>query len=1042
MASTRAFATLLQNNGRDDNRAIYTDSVIPNAENNLSNWLVRLEITNTGISAVNTGILTLRIDDVGTFVRTGPILVDENTKNNYLVELQLKQDLAGDGTFSSDGIIVRGIIGSPTITINQSMGEILKIPITSLQYHLKEQVSSKWLLFKTPREAFEERVEEIGRPNGFLRATTTNNLPTRPQLTYKPSGPSILYDEMANIIDGLSNPQVTGGSFDDFYFDIEPSTTKTNYINITADVFGTVDSGVVIDPISLEPQDTDEENTTITDNIVYKNNVIMIGSPNGGSLPVDRTRFASNFEHAKIRDFWATGQSYKEGDLVKLETPTPSSLKPFLITYHKALIDHTSSNTNNPITSHGTIWEVDFTDIPPYISGAYYARGEIISVQSGTNLSFYQANNGGTHSTPSNSDWNLILIKPLPTRNSGVLANVTSNNYKAFATYTPYTNNADVWKQTLAGRANAPSGFEGWAWDWNITKANYNRQDMTNHYEPISAKVVTSMDRTSATNILSDRNNYDGNRYVVPTSGTSGSWVGKGNYVAEWDDSMTGSDRWQFSNAPVNSDVVNDLKTASIYRYNGTSNSWARIWDPLNVDDNDKPAPFHLVKNVGLVAGATGIAGQAIQFTYDWTVIIGGSGTQEPKRTSRGLWICNSTLLPRLDTTSVNVGGLYGGNGTARPSHGTIDTNNLDTNSKGIQGWNNGIDDEDLGKLSTFTFKIKASMYADVAGTILVEGVPEVPMTFWAIDKFDRVWFKKFKARRNGQWDEVKIPVGEMAQNNLYFARWDELSLLLDGVPLTEWDFTLKEKEFSGVNFDWKFMKWWGIQLNEANVDSGLYKNGHQRAFEYGEDVLADISANWYWNLLGPAGQAIKRALPRHTPITQNLIRSSAKIALDDLHFEKEQLVTSDDTSITNPRTSIEYVSQEPDYLNLKSRAIASQARKRFFPQTTHIRSTGDVRLRFGKHFKVKGSRVLENPNNFTAWSNGNNYSVNSKVSYNGYSYQALKASTSSSPKQPDTNSDYWENLNKYSISTVRHFFDHDGYHCEIAGFRKFVVSG
>ena len=315
-------------------------------------------------------------------------------------------------------------------------------------------------------------------------------------------------------------------------------------------------------------------------------------------------------------------------------------------------------------------------------------------------------------------------------------------------------------------------------------------------------------------------------------------------------------------------------------------------------------------------------------------------------------------------------------------------------------------------------------------------------MTFWAIDKFDRVWFKKFKSRRNGQWDEVKIPVGEMAQNNLYFARWDELSLLLDGVPLTEWDFTLKEKEFSGVNFDWKFMKWWGIQLNEAYVDSGLYKNGHQRAFEFGEDVLADLSANWYWYLLGSAGSIIKNALPKHTPITQNLIRNSAKIALDDLHFEKEQIVTSDDTSITKPRTSIEYVSQESDYLNLKSRSIASQARKRFFPQTTHIRSTGDVRLRFGKHFKVKGSRVLENPTNFTAWSNGGNYSINSKVSYNGYSYQALKASTSASPKQPDTNSDYWENLNKYSISTVRHLFDHDGYHCEIAGFRKFVVSG
>ena len=51
---------------------------------------------------------------------------------------------------------------------------------------------------------------------------------------------------------------------------------------------------------------------------------------------------------------------------------------------------------------------------------------------------------------------------------------------------------------------------------------------------------------------------------------------------------MTGSDKWQFSNAPVDSDVVNDLKTASIYRYNGTSNSWGKIWDPLDDNDNDK----------------------------------------------------------------------------------------------------------------------------------------------------------------------------------------------------------------------------------------------------------------------------------------------------------------------------------------------------------------------------------------------------------------------------------------------------------------------
>ena len=82
MAQTKVFVTLLQKNGVNDNRAIYTDSVIPNTENNLADWLIRAEITNTGVSKVNTGSLKLRIDEKGTFVRASPILVDEATKNN------------------------------------------------------------------------------------------------------------------------------------------------------------------------------------------------------------------------------------------------------------------------------------------------------------------------------------------------------------------------------------------------------------------------------------------------------------------------------------------------------------------------------------------------------------------------------------------------------------------------------------------------------------------------------------------------------------------------------------------------------------------------------------------------------------------------------------------------------------------------------------------------------------------------------------------------------------------------------------------------
>jgi len=238
----------------------------------------------------------------------------------------------------------------------------------------------------------------------------------------------------------------------------------------------------------------------------------------------------------------------------------------------------------------------------------------------------------------------------------------------------------------------------------------------------------------------------------------------------------------------------------------------------------------------------------------------------------------------------------------------------------------------------------------------------------------------------------VRIPFGELAPSQLYFARWDELAKLNE-VVITELDFTLAQKEFSGVQFDWRFIKHWGVQLDEAYVETGLYKNGLQRAFEFGEDVVNDYSANWFWIMLGPQAQIIRNLLPKHTPITQNHQRFSAKIVLDDLHFEKEQIVTSDNVKKTDPRTVVEHLSQESDYNNLKKRAEASESRKRFFPQFWHLRATGDVRLKFGQSFIISGTRV---------------------------------------PSSPVT----------MIVSEVTHIYDHDGYHVEIAGVRKFTVSG
>jgi len=790
-----------------------------------------------------------------------------------------------------------------------------------------------------------------------------------------------MHDTLVDIIDLLALPDVAGGSFDDHYFDFDPSTTKTNHLSAIAEVYGAQSTGVTLDPLSVEVPDTDEEQSVVTDNIEYKNHVILVGSAQGGSLPVERTRFASNFNHAQVREEWDSTRTYAVGDIVQLLTTTPSSIKPFLRTYHVSL---TASNlNNNPLDTTGTNWDIDFNQHPPFAtaSSAFYDTGDIITASATGITTFYQANNSGTHLVPPNSNWNVIDT-------------VNDADIATFVTYTPWTNDVQVWKETLAGRAKAQGmspAQEGWAFDWNISKSNYNRENATSHFETVSPKWVTS-ELTAEPTPATNRQNYDGQRHLLATTPTGSQWAGNGEKIAEWDDTQLSGSNWIFSKAGVDGDMINDLNVAEMKKH--TAGAWTTAWDGTNSSNSDRPSPFHIVENVGLVTGATGVPAQAIQFTYNWFVnSLDIAGTHH-RRTSRGVWISSSFPFPRKDTANFNTGELYGGDGTSKPAFATahFNTNNYDANRKGLLGWNNGIDVEDMGKVSAIRFKMKVGMFSDSKGVELVEGQPDVPMTFWAMDKFDRVAYSKFKLRRNGQWDQVRIPIGELAGTQLYFARWDELARINE-VVITELDFTLAQKEFSGVQFDWRDIKHWGVQLDEAYVETGLYKNGLQRAFEYGEDVVNDYSANWFWIITGGAGLVVRRLLPKHTPVTQNHQRFSAKIVLDDLHFEKEQITTSDDVIKTDPRTVVEHLATESDYNNLKKRAEALESRKRFFPQFWHLRATGDVRLRFGQSFIISGTRV---------------------------------------PSSPVT----------MIVSEVTHIYDHDGYHVEIAGVRKFTVSG
>jgi hypothetical protein len=897
---------------------VYAGGQINNGD--LLPWFVKLEWENTGISRSNTAVLTLRLDHVNTFLSNGPIFFDQNAKNNYLIEIQLTQP-------SGAGAVFRGTLGEPSLQEDKDIGAIIVITLYDIAYIAKEHASSENYYFLTPKEYFENVLTDYNgnRGGGVILNPQTIDLPADEQLrqNWLPFEPTKTHDLLASVIDRLANPTVAGGTFTDYYFDFVPDDTFTLQSNVVAQKFGEQNSGVIINPILLTPQASEEEKTTFQDNLRYKNHCILLCHPAGGSLPMSHARFASYFEHAKIRPEWSSSGVYvaatatQNASLVKytnLGEPDPNKR----VRFFKCIQNVGPSGTPPP--SDPTHWQEDFSTNP---------------------------------SSP------------------------------AYINYTPWTSSLDDWQANMAAAfGNAPAGYAGFFVDWNIARALYDpnsRTDPLDYYKTLSIKFVTRISNSPP----SGAELYNGQKILVGPSPT-GAFAGHANQIAEVDGIGPVSFVWRFSNPPTVGDTVHNLEKGTVLKWNGTS--WQIVWGdnagtPVNYD---KASPFHIVENLGLVTGATGIPNSAIEATYRWVGPTLGGNIRN--NSARGAWLSFFFPYPRLATIHGGIGHEYGGDGSNPPPNAFLNTDNLNRNRKGIIGWNRGLDSEDMGRISAIVFKLRVSLYTSSNDTDLVSFIADIPMTFWAIDKFDRVFFYDFKLRRNGQWDLVRIPIGSLAPKNLYVSRGDELPKLL-GYTLP-WDFTLPEKEYTGVAFDWRFVKAFGVQMKQSYSETGFYKEAQDAGLNQTTTFIQQSAAN-VWNAIAdPISQALFK-----TPTKVNILVNHSKIAIDELYFEKQLIVNSDDTEITNPRTTIEHLETETDYLNAKQRAQGIKARLSFFPQFWHIRAIGDARLRFGQRFTIQGNRV---PNNQI----------------------------------------------ELVCSSVKHIIDHDGYNMEVLGVKKFETSG
>ncbi len=843
-----------------------------------SEYLVDLKLTSSGIKKTRNGVLKLRSID-GIFITSGPILIDAQTKSNYWIDAQIIQD---DSTGTPiNGELFRMQIGTPIIE-NTDKGLFLTIPLTGVEYRMRESLDSEQLILQTPKDAFITRVNNYFDHQGADAPLITINdvadieLPDDNILNqnWLSQGPITAHRSLVEIIERLANPAVVGGTFTDFYYFFEPDAAATATIFIKAEEFGARSSGVILDVLGPSGTTDEKEQSIQTDNLKFKNVVIARGANSAHRLPMEHTRFASDVEHAKVSLAYNAGTTYALGEYVQFDVGSG------VIQLFKSLV---ASNLNNQ------------PDISP-------------------------------------TEW---------------------LNLSTTTIFSPWTNDADDWTTNSAGHASPPSPFVGLAVDMNVARADYDRTDVYNEFETISFKWVTKVGVNDPSSEPSAEI-FEGQRYIVGASPT-GDFAGQATKLAQYDTSVTPA-VWRFSNSPIfvagsppQQDSVLDLDTGQIYKWD--SSAWVVAWT-LSTDAGIS-SPLHPIKSIANVTGATGVA-SAIEFEYDWDTV---ADTQN--QASRGAWWNLWFPFPRQANASpvIPVGDLY--------KQPILDFNNLDLTPKGLSGWNNGEDSEDLGTLRGINVKMRLSLRD--SSSDLIDFVYDMPIVWWFIDKFDRIVYTETKIRRNGEWDSIVFPAGPEAKMQLYDNRIDELVTLL-GYTLP-FNFFLQEKEYTGVRFDWRNVKGMGCFYKDAYDENFFYKNAETDLFD---------------NFIQHITQVGLQLLSGFEAPIANVVVDTAKLAFDEFTFLKDAYVSSRASEEIDSRQKLVSVTSQSDYLNMSTIAEGVEVRDAFFPQFQTLDAYGDVRLRLGLTFVAQGTRVPNSPLTMVVGE------VTHEITQNGYRVQVI----------------------------------------------------
>ena len=864
---------------------------------NLNKFRISGKYPEPAINKTRNGSITLRAPD-GLFITKAPILIDENAFDAYEINMQFFQPLGADPVGRA-GPILRYEISKAEWDTSE-IGTYVTLTLTGGEIRNEQHLDSDALRFFTPKQAFLKRLSNYAARKGSSAPVIAPlvdddiDLPDIPLLKqlWKPLQPIPLKKLLNEIITRISSPEAIGTSNEDYYYYIENHATIRKQYNIFAEKFGEQDSAVILDEVKNDGTKTVQtQQSAEIDNSKRYNTIILRGASGIHHLPMESTRLISDLEHAKLADAYSGVTTYEIGDYVRDANKRYKSL--------------TASNLGSTPASNPSNWE----------------------------------------------------------------------DLEAATRGTPWTLSADQWKPNMSDWQTPPAGYVGFMTDMNIIRPNYDRDDETNEFESVSIKDVDDF-VIDPTDIPAAEIKH-GKRVLLNNSAT-GAFAGQDKRIAQYDESVSPA-VWRFSKLPVNNDTVNNHKSAQTLRFNGTD--WETKWQ-FSIDYATS-SPWHPVESIGMVPDHRGINGKAVEFRFNWNAAAAAadwvdtlSQLTNPLLTifnvKVGIIITNVLLelLTFLDVDEDEIeadlglgnvknlagrfcgfelrapfprtaSGAYAVGDMIKQSH--IDFENKSITLKNTEGWNEGLDSEDLGDIRGLQFRVKVDFQNKDNDTI--NGMADIPFYACWRDIADRQIWTTAKVRFNGEYGKITIDAGPRAKGyQIFDSRIDELVTIL-GYTLPQ-NFFIKERELTGVRFDWNHVVGFKFYYQGSYDDNHFY-TGAQNFFV---SSITEHITQKFANLAFYTGGLID--------VSEHII-DHAHIAVTDFHFLKDGYISSNDTEEADCRMKMVVLPEQTDYVDMKSIAKKIKSRHLFFPQFHTVDAWGDVRARVGRRLKRRGKNIV-----------------------------------------------------------------------------------